>query len=63
MNHRVNIISMEDYEQELARINDEVAELRLLYGMEYITLEQRAERYERQQAMHATVRPAPRWNI
>ena len=63
MNRTVNIVSMEDYEQELARINDEVAELRLLYGMERLTLEQRAERYKMQQALLATVRPTPKWNI
>lgn len=63
MNRTVNIVSMEDYEQELARINDEVAELRLLYGMERLTLEQRAERYKMKQAMLATVRPTPKWNI
>lgn len=57
------IATMEDYEQELARIDDEVAQLRQLYGMEQVTLEQRAERYERKQALLATVRPAPKWNI
>lgn len=62
MNRTVNITSMEDYEQELKRINAEVAELRLLYGMEHITLEQRAERYQMKQAI-ATVRPPPKWNI
>lgn len=63
MTDALKITSMEDYEQELKRINAEVAELRRIYGMEHITLEQRAERYKKDQQAIATVRPPPKWNI
>lgn len=58
---------MQDVEREMKRINSDVAKLREVYGIEQMTLEQRAERWRKKQALIAeqiaAVSRMPKWMI
>lgn len=50
-------------EQRIKQIYADIAPLQREYGIKSMTLEERVERWEKNQQLLKSVRPAPKWNI
>ena len=50
-------------EQRIKQIYADIAPLQREYGIRSMTLKERAERWEKNQQLLQSIRPAPKWNI